>query len=83
MGTNTKCKQCEEWGHDQPCNPGFLKGAWSKSVDGMKEAQLLTLLEEHASLESIMQTMNVCEAWIAHQMLLTYSEGFYTINCSL
>lgn len=83
MGTNMKCKQCEEWRHGQPCNPRLNTGTWSKSVDGMKEAQLLTLLEKHASVECIMQTMDVCEAWIAHQMLVTYGEGFYTINCSL
>ena len=56
---------------------------WGPTNDGMMEARLLTMLESKTPVNTIMQELRVCEAWLGYTMLLIYSEGLCDIVCTL
>ena len=51
--------------------------------DGMMVARLLTMLEAKTPVDTIMEELRVCEAWLGHAMLLLYSEELCDIVCTL
>jgi hypothetical protein len=44
---------------------------------------LLTMLEAKTPVDTIMEELRVCEAWLGHAMLLVYSEELCDIVCTL
>ena len=56
---------------------------WGPTDDGMMEARLLTMLEAKTPVDTIMEELRVCEAWLGHAMLLVYSEELCDIVCTL
>jgi hypothetical protein len=56
---------------------------WGPTNDGMMEARLLTMLEAKTPVDTIMEELRVCEAWLGHAMLLVYTEELCDIVCTL
>lgn len=77
-------KGCKKCGNERLSGRCEMREAdWGPTQDGMLEARLLTLLEAKASVQSITQELQICEARLGFLMVLVYQEDLFDVVCTL